>query len=44
MKQFNVLYRLILRSIATTGRIASLGALGALGIIVGSALDADTAR
>lgn len=44
MKQFNVLYRLILRSIATTGRIASLGALGALGIIVGSALGADTAR
>src|SRR5690606_4213391 len=44
MNQFVVLYRLFLRSIATTGRIAALGALGALGIIVGAALDADTAR
>ena len=44
MKQFTVLYRLILRSIATTGRVASLGALGVLGIIVGAALDAGTHR
>ncbi len=44
MKQFAVLYRLILRSVATTGRIAALGALGALGIVVGSALGADSAR
>jgi ABC-2 type transport system permease protein len=44
MKQFSVLYRLILRSVATTGRVAALGALGVLGIIVGAALDAQTAR
>jgi len=44
MKQFRVLYALILRSIATRGRIAALGALGLLGVVVGSAISADTAR
>lgn len=44
MKQFAVLYRLILRSIATTGRVVSLGALGALCVLIGAAIDANTAR
>lgn len=44
MKQFTVLYQLILRSIATTGRIAALGALGVLGMVVGGLIDAGNAR
>lgn len=44
MTQFRALYALILRSIATPGRIAALGALGLVGIVVGAALDAHNAR
>ena len=42
MTQFLALYRLILRSIATRGRIVALGALGALGVVVASAVGSDT--
>ncbi len=44
MKQFTVLYSLILRSIATRGRVAALGALGLLGILVGALLSSDQVR
>ena len=44
MKQFKALYSLILRSIATRGRIAALGALGVLGMVVGAAIGAKTVR
>jgi ABC-2 type transport system permease protein len=42
MTQFLALYQLILRSIATRGRIVALGALGVLGVIVASAIGSDT--
>jgi ABC-2 type transport system permease protein len=42
MTQFLALYQLILRSIATRGRIVALGALGLLGVIVASAIGSDT--
>ncbi|HEV8296514.1 MAG TPA: hypothetical protein VGQ20_04430 [Acidimicrobiales bacterium] len=38
MKQLSALYDLVLRSQATRGRIASLGALGAVGILIGVAI------
>ncbi len=41
MSQFVALYRLLLRSIATRGRIAALGALGVLGIVVAAAVGSD---
>lgn len=44
MSQFTELYKLILRSIATRGRIAALGALGVLGMIVGALIDTGSVR
>lgn len=44
MKQFRALYLLILRSVATRGRIAALGALGALGMLIGWLIDSGTVR
>ena len=44
MKQFAVLYRLILRSIATKGRLAALGGLGILGMVIGALIDTGSVR
>lgn len=41
MSQFLAIYRLLLRSTATRGRIAALGALGALGVVVAAAIGSD---
>jgi ABC-2 type transport system permease protein len=42
MTQFRALYLLILRSIATRGRVAALGALGSLGMLIGALIDAES--